>query len=285
MELSIVVPAYNEEQSIGPVLAELQETMEQAGFEYEILVVDDGSEDRTAVIAQSAGVRLLRHGENRGYGAALKTGIRHAAFSLIGITDADGTYPNECLPDLACLAIEGSYDMVVGARTGESVKIPLVRRPAKWALNLLANFLARTAIPDLNSGLRVFRKGVFEELVRYLPSGFSFTTTLTLAMLSNDYLVCYVPVSYHRRVGTSKINPIRDTLNILGLILRTVTYFAPLRVFLPISGLLILIAFVVLIASALFTPKIMDVTVIVITMTALQIAVVALVADLIEKRH
>ena len=104
-------------------------------------------------------------------------------------------------------------------------------------------------------------------------------------MLSNDYLVCYVPISYHRRVGTSKINPIRDTLNILGLILRTVTYFAPLRVFLPISGLLILIAFVVLIASALFTPKIMDVTVIVITMTALQIAVVALVADLIEKRH
>jgi hypothetical protein len=175
--------------------------------------------------------------------------------------------------------------MVVGSRTGDSVSIPLVRRPAKWALNRLANYLARTTIPDLNSGLRVFRKEPFEELVRYLPSGFSFTTTLTLAMLSNDYVVRYVPISYHARVGSSKINPIKDTLNILGLIVRTVMYFAPLRVLLPISGALLLAALVVLIVSALFTPRIMDVTVIVVTMTALQIAVVALVADLIEKRH
>jgi len=285
VELSIVVPAYNEEQAIGPVLASIRETMESAGFVYEVLVVDDGSEDNTAAVAESAGGRVLRHTENRGYGASLKTGIRHAAYSLIAITDADGTYPNERLPDLARLAVRGSYDMVVGARTGGIVKIPLVRRPAKWALNRLANHLARMPIPDLNSGLRVFRREVYEELVRYLPSGFSFTTTLTLAMLSNNYLVHYVPISYHVRVGSSKIRPVKDTLNMLGLILRTVMYFAPLRVLLPISGLLLLAALAVLVGSALFTPKIMDVTVIVITMTALQIAVVALVADLIEKRH
>ena len=285
LELSIVVPAYNEGEGIGPVLADIQATMDNAGFLYEVLVVDDGSEDNTAEIAESAGVHLVRHGENRGYGAALKTGIRRAAYPLIAITDADGTYPNERLPEFARLAVEGQYDMVVGARTGDSVSIPLARRPAKWALNRLANYLVRTSIPDLNSGLRVFRKEVFEEFVRYLPSGFSFTTTLTLAMLSSDYVVRYVPISYRTRVGRSKINPIKDTLNILGLIVRTIMYFAPLRVLLPISGLLLLAALAVLIGSALFTPKIMDVTVIVITMTALQIAVVALVADLVEKRH
>jgi glycosyltransferase involved in cell wall biosynthesis len=281
VELSIVVPAYNEGDAIGPVLAELRETMDDSGFVYEVLVVDDGSTDNTADVAEAAGARLVRHSENRGYGAALKTGIRRAAYPLIGITDADGTYPNQRLPELTRLAVDGRYDMVVGARTGENVNIPLIRRPAKWALTRLANYLARATIPDLNSGLRVFRKESFEQFIRYLPSGFSLTTTLTLAMLSRDYVVHYVPISYHSRVGRSKISPIKDTLNILGLILRTVMYFAPLRVLLPVSGMLLLVALVVLIASALFTPKIMDVTVIVITMTALQIAVVAL----IEKRH
>jgi glycosyltransferase involved in cell wall biosynthesis len=259
--------------------------MSTTGFKYEILVVDDGSEDDSAAVAESAGFRVLRHPENRGYGAALKTGIRHAAHDWIAITDADGTYPNEHLPELTRLAVDGAYDMVVGARTGESVHIPLARRPAKWALNRLANYLARTEIPDLNSGMRVFRRAVVEEFRRYLPASFSFTTTLTLALLTNDYTVCYVPIAYHKRVGRSKINPIKDTLNILGLIVRTVMYFAPLRVLLPVSGSLLLLALAVLVGSALFTPKIMDVTVIVITMTALQIAVVALVADLIEKRH
>jgi glycosyltransferase involved in cell wall biosynthesis len=283
--LSIIVPAYNEAGSIGPVLDNIWQTMQAAGLEYELLVVDDGSLDRTIDVIQAGGYRVLRHPENRGYGAALKTGIRHAAYDLIAIIDADGTYPNERLPELARLAVEGEYDMVVGARTGEEVHIPLLRRPAKWALNGLANHLARTTIPDLNSGLRVFRKDVAEEFKRYLPSSFSFTTTLTLALLTNDYTVRYVPISYRKRVGNSKINPVKDTLNILGLIVRTVMYFAPLRVLLPISGILLLLALAVLVLSALLTPRVMDVTVIVITMTALQIAVVALVADLIEKRH
>jgi glycosyltransferase involved in cell wall biosynthesis len=283
--LSIIIPAYNEAASIGPVVAKIRETMDATGLEYEILVVDDGSQDETAPVAQTTGVRVLRHAENRGYGAALKTGIRHAAYDTIAITDADGTYPNGRIPELYSLAVVGEYDMVVGARTGEEVHIPFVRRPAKWALNRLADHLARSHIPDLNSGLRVFRQDLVHEFMRYLPSSFSFTTTLTLALLTNDYRVCYVPISYAKRVGRSKINPIKDTLNIAGLILRTVMYFAPLRVLLPISGTLLLVALAVLVVSAVFTPKIMDVTVIVITMTALQIAVVALVADLVEKRR
>jgi glycosyltransferase involved in cell wall biosynthesis len=283
--LSIIVPAFNEATGIGPVLASIRETMESSGLDYEVLVVDDGSEDDTANIAQGIGIRVLQHPINRGYGAALKTGIRHATYDTIAITDADGTYPNDTLPELARLARERGYDMVVGARTGTQVHIPLARRPAKWALNRLANYLASTQIPDLNSGLRVFRKDLAEEFRRYLPSSFSFTTTLTLALLTNDYTVHFVPISYYKRVGSSKINPIKDTLNILGLIVRTVMYFAPLRVLLPISAFLLLLALGILIGSALLTPKIMDVTVIVVTMTALQIAVVALVADLIEKQR
>ncbi|MGD2206534.1 MAG: glycosyltransferase family 2 protein [Anaerolineae bacterium] len=283
--LSIVVPAYNEAASIGPVLDGIRKALDPAELAYEILVVDDGSQDETAAVAKAGGVRLLVHPENRGYGAALKTGIRHAAHDLIAITDADGTYPNERLPELARLMLESGYDMVVGARTGEQVHIPLARRPAKWMLSRLANYLARTKIPDLNSGLRIFRKAVIHEFMRYLPSSFSFTTTLTLALLTNDYTVRHVPISYHKRVGRSKINPIRDTVNILGLIVRTVMYFAPLRVLLPISAALLLLAAAVLIVSLLFTPKVMDVTVVVITMTALQIAVVALVADLVQKRR
>ena len=283
--LSIIVPAYNEAAGIGPVLDGIQETMAESDLLYEILVVDDGSKDDTAAEVRTKEVRVLVHPENRGYGAALKTGIRHAAHELIAITDADGTYPNERIPELAGLAMEDKYDMVVGARTGEEVHIPLIRRPAKWVLNSLANHLARTKIPDLNSGLRVFHKEAYQEFKNYLPSSFSFTTTLTLALLTNDRSVLFVPISYHKRTGSSKINPIRDTLRIAGLIVRTVMYFAPLRVLMPVSGVLLLLALLVLVGSALFTPKIMDVTVIVITMTALQIAVVALVADLVEKRH
>jgi len=283
--LSIIVPAYNEVEGIGPVLSGIRTTMDDSGIEYEILVVDDGSQDGTAAVAEVAGFRVLRHPQNRGYGAALKTGIRHAAYDLIAITDADGTYPNERIPALYALAVVGEYDMVVGARTGEGVHIPLVRRPAKWVLNRLADHLARAHIPDVNSGLRVFRRDLAKEFRRYLPSTFSFTTTLTLALLTNEYRVCYEPISYHKRTGKSKINPIKDTLNFTGLIVRTAMYFAPLRVLLPISGALLLLALAVLIGSALFTDRIMDVTVIVIVMTALQVAVVALVADLVEKRR
>jgi glycosyltransferase involved in cell wall biosynthesis len=283
--LSIVVPAYNEALSIGPVLENIRMTMDDIGVDYEILVVDDGSEDETLAIAEAGGFHVLRHPKNWGYGAALKTGIRYAAYDTVAITDADGTYPNERIPELYTLAVAGDYDMVVGARTGSKVHIPLIRRPAKWMLSRLADYLARTHIPDLNSGLRVFRKEVAQEFLRFLPSSFSFTTTLTLALLTSEYRVCYVPISYHKRVGRSKINPIKDTLNIAGLIVRTAMYFAPLRVLLPISGALLLLAVIVLLGSQLLTGRIMDVTVIVITMAALQVAVVALVADLIEKRR
>ena len=181
--VSIVIPAYNEENGLGPVLAELLEKLAVVEGEYEVIVVNDGSADETAVIAQQYDVTVINHRVNRGYGASLKTGIRHAKYDLICITDADGTYPNERIPELVNTLVENNLDMVVGARVGQNVKIPTIRKPAKWALRRVANYVANEPIPDLNSGLRVFRKDVCMLFFNILPNQFSFTTTISLAML------------------------------------------------------------------------------------------------------
>ncbi len=283
--VSIVIPAHNEEQGLGLVLTQLQHLLDNATFPCEIIVVDDGSLDKTGTVAgQFSRVVVLRHNSNRGYGAALKTAIRHARYPLICITDADGTYPNELIPALIEQMAGGEYDMVVGARTGRHVAIPFSRRPAKWALNQLANLVAGEPIPDINSGLRVFKRNVALRFFHILPDGFSFTTTITLATLTNGYLVGYVPINYHPRLGQSKIRPIRDTLNFVQLILRIALYFAPLKIFLPLSGLLLLLALGWGLFSRLVLQQLADVSTLIIGMTAVQVAVVGLLAELINRR-
>jgi glycosyltransferase involved in cell wall biosynthesis len=282
--VSIVIPAYNEENGLGPVLAALLEKMDAAGGEYEVILVDDGSEDDTAVIARQYPVTLLRHRVNRGYGASLKTGIRHAKYDLICITDADGTYPNERIPELVNLLVEKQVDMVVGARTGENVAIPAIRKPAKWALGRVANYVANEPIPDLNSGLRVFRREVCLLFFNILPNQFSFTTTITLAMLTNQYLVMYVPIDYYARVGKSKIRPIHDTLNFLQLVMRIGLYFAPLKIFMPISFWLLVLGVAWGAGTLLAFGQIADITTLVIIMTAFQVFAIGLLAELINKR-
>ncbi|MFG0318509.1 MAG: glycosyltransferase family 2 protein [Planctomycetota bacterium JB042] len=278
--LSIVVPAYNETGGIRPTLEQLAEAV--SGVDCEILVVDDGSDDDTAAQAEScAGVRVLRHDVNRGYGAALKTGIRNARADVICITDADGTYPNDRIPEL--LGLMDRYDMVVGARTGANVAIPLVRRPAKWVLNQLANLLAGTRIPDLNSGLRLFRKGIAEKYMRFLPSGFSFTTTITMAMLNDDYLVKYVPIDYYHREGRSKIRPIRDTTNFVLLILRVTMYFKPLKIFLPVT-LLLLLASAIAIASDFGSATGLSDKSVILSLATGMVFLVGLLADAVANR-
>jgi glycosyltransferase involved in cell wall biosynthesis len=232
--LSIIIPAFNEENAIALQLNSIRNVLEPLGIDYEIIVVDDGSKDRTAQRAQEAGARLLRHIENRGYGASLKTGIQAANYDLIAIIDADGTYPTEAIPPM--LEISASADMVVGARIGKEVHIPFLRRLAKWFLHLLAAQIAEQKIPDLNSGLRVFRKECIQQYFPILSNRFSFTTTSTLAYLADNYVVSYYPINYHQRIGQSKIVP-WNFMDFSILIIRMSMMFNPLKVFTPLAVL------------------------------------------------
>jgi glycosyltransferase involved in cell wall biosynthesis len=232
--VSVVIPAYNEESAVASTMRELIDAMDGSDRDWELIVVDDGSVDATAKLAAAEGAGVIRLPHNLGYGAALKEGITHAKYETIVITDADGTYPAEVIPEM--LELAASYDMVVGARIGDEVHVPAARRPAKWLLARLASYLAGRRIPDLNSGLRVIRRSVLERFWHLLPSGFSFTTTITLAALCNDLLVHYHPIDYRVRRGESKIRA-THAFDFLLLILRTVIYFNPLKVFLPLGGI------------------------------------------------
>ena len=219
-----------------------------------------------------------------GYGSALKTGIKNALHDIVCITDADGTYPSESIPDLVEKLVQGNHDMVVGTRTGEQVVIQKSRSLAKWGLAKLANVIVGEKIPDLNSGLRVFKKEAILNFIKILPNGFSFTTTITLGMLVNDYSVYYIPITYHHRHGRSKIRPIRDTLNFIQLILRIGLYFAPLKIFLPLSGMIILLALFWGLLSTFVLNKFADASTLTIIMGGIQVAVIGLLAELINQR-
>ncbi len=283
-EASIIIPVYNEKEGISQVIESLQSLKKRYGNRWEIIIVDDGSTDGTAErIRNMQDIVLIRHPYNRGYGAAIKTGIRHAKYNSLIISDADGTYPVQEIPGL--LALLPKNEMVVGARGMSNSHIPCIRKPAKWLLNKLANYLTGIKIPDLNSGLRAMKKDVVMKFNHLLPDGFSFTTTITLAMLTNDYAVEFVPIEYKMRSGKSKIRPVRDTLNFLQLIIRTVLYFDPLKIFLPISAFFFIASIAVLVLSYVFTPKVMDITTVILFISGVQILAIGMIADLIDKRN
>jgi len=285
---TLIVPAYNEEGAIRKTIESLRSYLTQAG-PYELLVVNDGSTDATRQILEElakedSALTVVHHSRNGGYGSALKTGVRRARGPLIVITDADGTYPNERIPELVAKCGEG-WDMVVGSRTGDEVTYPLIRKIPKVFLKAYASWIARQPIPDINSGLRVFRRDLAEQYLHFLPGGFSFTTTITLAMLTSYRRVLFVPIDYRPRIGKSKIKPIRDTLNFVQLIARTGMYFAPVRVLLPVIGAAALATFVSLCYDifAYESPNLTDKTVTLFMLT-LNSAMFALLADMIDKR-
>jgi len=232
-------------------------------------------------VARGLDVRVVAHPTNRGYGAALKSGIRAASGEHILICDGDGTYPPESIPGLLS-RIDGN-DMVVAARIGPSVDIPLPRRLAKGVLRRLAIYLSESHIPDLNSGLRVFRREAAMDYFPILPSGFSFTTTITLAMLCNDQSVVYIPINYSKRTGRSKIRPVRDTLNFLILIMRTILYFNPLKIFLPVS-LVVGALCAVSLAYDLFILEDLTEKTLIFLFGAVQLLATGVLADMISKR-
>jgi glycosyltransferase involved in cell wall biosynthesis len=238
--VSVVIPVFNEQDGIGPTLDAVTKALSHIDLPSEIIVVDDGSTDETPERAAShRDVKLIRHAENRGVGAARNTGITGAAYQAVVMIDGDATYPASEIP----LLLNGlaHYDMVVGARTGGNVAKNVVRAIPKWFILKLACYISGARIPDLNSGLRAFRKTSVLRFFNILPKGHSWVSTITLAMLSNGLAVKFESVDYHRRIGRSTFHPFIDTYNYISLVVRTIMYFDPLKVFLP-SGALLLIA-------------------------------------------
>ena len=226
---SVVVPAFNEAVSIGPLVSGLRAAADWG----EILVVDDGSQDETAERARTAGARVIHHPYNKGNGAAVKTGIRNATGLFILIIDADGQHrPADALRLVAHL---DAYDLVVGARSPQT-QATSVRRYGNAMLNWTASYLTERPIPDLTSGFRAARRSCLVEFLHLLPNGFSTPTTTTLAFLKAGYSVRFEPIDAGRRAGESKIHLGADGVAFLLILLKVITIFSPLRIFLPISA-------------------------------------------------
>jgi glycosyltransferase involved in cell wall biosynthesis len=226
--VSVVIPAYNEEDGIAAVVERLRA---KGGFA-EILVVDDGSSDATAERARAAGARVVRHPYNKGNGAAVKTGIREATGSLVLLMDADGQHDPEDVD--AILAPLGVHDMVIGARSSGDQQA--LRALGNAIFKALASWLTGRPIPDLTSGFRAARRERLLEIIHLLPNGFSYPTTSCLAFLKAGYNVAFVPIRAHKRIGRSKIRALRDGVKFLLIILKIVTLYSPLKVFFPIAS-------------------------------------------------
>jgi glycosyltransferase involved in cell wall biosynthesis len=235
VHLSVVIPAYNEEEVILQTIAEIEQSLAPLPITYNIIVSDDGCTDGTSAKAAHSGAFVVTSAENSGYGAALKKGIAAGQSEFVAIIDADGTYPADRLP--AMLEAAGTADMIVGARDAAMTNVAPIRRPAKLMLNALASYLAQRRIPDLNSGLRVFRRTSLQRFIPLLPEKFSFTTTITLCMVCSNLRVVYLPIDYKPRIGKSKIR-YTDFSAFVLLVLRTIMLFNPLRIFMPLGSVL-----------------------------------------------
>lgn len=227
-QTSVVIPAFNEEEAIAGVVAGLS----AVGPWHEIIVVDDASSDATGAAAEAAGARVIRHPYNKGNGASVKSGIRAATGEFLLIIDADGQHP----PSDATRIVSrlGEYDLVVGARS-QATQATALRRLGNTALNRLAGYLTGRSIPDLTSGFRGARLACLREFLHLLPNRFSTPTTTTLAFTKAGYNVAFEPIEARTRVGSSKIRLLRDGTKFMLIVLKIVTLFSPLRVFLPIS--------------------------------------------------
>lgn len=233
--ISVVVPAFNEENAVAGTVAAIRATLEAAGYTgSEIIVVDDGSSDRTGEEAEKAGARVIRKPHNIGYGHSLKVGITAATHDTIVITDADGTYPIEAIPGLV-ERYKAGFDMVVGSRTGSHYRESWFKYPLRRVLKWLVEFTAGRAIPDANSGLRVFSRKTVMPFFDHLSDTFSFTTSVTLAYMLRRKFVEYVPIDYHKRIGTTKVRLFRDSLRTLQYIVQAIVFYNPLKIFIILS--------------------------------------------------
>ena len=250
--ISIVIPALNEESAIVSTVISVQRTMEEAlRLPYEIIVVDDGSSDRTAPLARDSGAKIVSHPHNVGYGQSLKDGILAAQYDIIVITDADGTYPIESIPQLVREYHKG-FDMIVAARRGEHYRESIIKAPLRKILKIIVEFTATRKIPDINSGLRVFSRTTVIPYFSHLCDTFSFTTSMTLAYMMNGRFVHYVPIDYFERNGKTKVRLFRDSMRTMQYIIEAATYYNPLKVFAFFSFICLFLAGLSLVSAFIF---------------------------------
>ena len=280
VDVSIVLPVFNEAGHLLTELGRIRAAMDASPYTYEVLVVEDGSTDGGVEdLPDLDRVRLISFPHNRGTGAARRAGTSLARGEVVVWTDADMTYPNDRIPELVGLL--PGWDMVVGARRAERGTGRLVRIPAKWVIRMLASFLVRTTIPDLNSGFRAFRRVVAGQFLHLLPAGFSCVTTLTMSFLSNGYSVRYTPIDYQPRAGKSKFHWWKDTIFYIRQVVRMVLLWNPLRFFAPI-GVVLGVAGAAKLVYDLVTKDLRVATnTVVLFMAAALVLLVALVADLL----
>lgn len=281
---AVIIPVYNERGAIAETVTRLRAICAGIdGYRFEIICINDGSSDGTGdILAGLDGITVISHDVNRGYGAALRTGLDYCSQEWIFITDADGTYPLDELPRLLQCADAG-VDMVVGNRSGSGLSATPFHRTARWILRKMVHGLTGVMVPDLNSGMRVFRRSLYAEFRHLLPMGFSFTTTLTVASLYSGRKVRYEPILYERRIGKSNIKPVKDFLGFAMLIVRLASYFEPLRFFLPAAFTLFLLGVARAIRDVLVVNQFGALAVILV-LTAFQVFVLGVIADVIVRR-
>ncbi|GAB3963673.1 hypothetical protein GCM10027615_04630 [Plantactinospora veratri] len=289
VEVTVVLPCYNEQAHVLTEIERICAAMDDSGLNYELLAIDDASTDDTLEILRAATgrfprLRLLAFHRNGGSGTARRIGTEQARGAIVVWTDADMTYPNERIPEFVRLLLRDPHvDQVVGARTSEQGSHKFLRVPAKWLIRKIAERLAGTRIPDLNSGLRAFRRDVSLPYLRLLPPGFSCVTTITMAFLHNQHDVHYVPISYARRSGSSKFHFVRDAYRYLLQVLRMVMYFNPLKVLMPPSLLLLAVGSGKVVYDLVAHPVRIATNTVLLLCAGLIVGAVALLADLIVR--
>jgi glycosyltransferase involved in cell wall biosynthesis len=256
--LTVVIPVYNEEAAILHTIDEMFSALKKNRYVFEVVVVNDGSTDGTFELLRqlsstarsgkkNASLHVIHHPHNMGYGAAIKTGLKHAKYEYCAIIDADLTYAPDEMVNLFQILRNRNFDMVVGMRTGRFYKGSPGKQVLRFLLRKIVEYMSGRSIPDINSGARVFKKSIAMKNSRILSDKFSFTTSLTLAFMMRHCFVHYEPIHYFGRKGNTKVKIFKDSIRTLGFILSVSAFFNPLRVFFPLfvitglSGILIIL--------------------------------------------
>lgn len=287
--VSVILPCFNEQDHVLAEIERISIAMDDSGYTYELVAYDDKSTDGTLAVLREAeqyypNMRVVAFARNQGSGTIRRIGTRDAYGEIVVWTDADMTYPNERIPEfIAMLDDDPSYDQVVGARTSEEGTYKFLRVPAKWTIRQIAQILTGVKIPDLNSGLRAFRRDVSLPYLRLLPAGFSCVTTLTVSFLSNQHDINYVPIDYAKRAGKSKFNFVKDSYRYILQVLRMVMYFNPIKVLMPLALTLLGIGFLKVVYDVIDHPVRIAINTLLLLVSGLIIAAVALLADLVVR--